>query len=105
MRRTTTASSQMGRARALTRPLNSVMKVRLLPPPPSMWMMKLAVKSARNGGPVTIDYKYLLAKYIRYVRDCEGTDFIEGGYRGYPGDQDFSGEEWCALEKANKVEV
>jgi hypothetical protein len=53
---------------------------------------------AEGGEAVTIDYRALLAKYIGYVTDCEGTDFIEDGQRGYSGDVSFTPEEWAALQ-------
>lgn len=53
---------------------------------------------------MSIDHKDLLKKYIRYVLDCEGCDFIEDGYRGYPGDQQFTPEEWEELQLIAKPE-
>lgn len=52
-----------------------------------------------------MNHKELLTKYIRYVADCEGVDFIEGGYRGHPnyGDQKFTPEEWAELERLQEV--
>lgn len=44
-----------------------------------------------------MNYADLLRKYVRYVKDVEGIDFIESGYRGYPGDQTFTEEEWREL--------
>jgi hypothetical protein len=42
-----------------------------------------------------IDYKALLSKYIAYVKDTEGTDFIE-----CPGfsEIEFTSEEWKELK-------
>lgn len=42
-------------------------------------------------------YRELLKKYIRYVTDCEGIDFIEGGYIGYSDDEKFDEAEWAVL--------
>lgn len=50
-----------------------------------------------------IDYQDLLVKYVRYVCQCEGIDFIEGGYRGYSGDQRFTAAEWEALTIASDI--
>lgn len=46
-----------------------------------------------------MDHLELLKKYIRYVHDCEGIDFIEGGRRGYKGDEEFTPEQWRELER------
>jgi hypothetical protein len=45
-------------------------------------------------------WRDLLVKYIAYVMACEGTDFIECGYRGYPGDPTFTPAEWSDLDAA-----
>lgn len=46
-----------------------------------------------------MDHIELLKKYIRYVHDCEGIDFIEGGQRGYRGDEEFTSDQWRELER------
>jgi hypothetical protein len=48
---------------------------------------------------VIVDYRELLKKYIAYVRDCEGSDYIGNGYRGYRGNTMFTPEEWAELER------
>lgn len=48
---------------------------------------------------VIVDYRELLKKYIAYVRDCEGSDYIGNGYRGYRGNTMFTPEEWVELER------
>jgi hypothetical protein len=48
---------------------------------------------------VIVDYRELLEKYIAYVRDCEGSDYIGNGYRGYRGNRMFTPEEWAELER------
>lgn len=46
-----------------------------------------------------IDYKGLLQKYIAYVRDVEGVDYISAGDQRYASDVSFSKEEWGILEE------
>jgi hypothetical protein len=48
---------------------------------------------------VVVNYRELLEKYIAYVRDCEGSDYIGNGYRGYRGNRMFTPEEWAELER------
>ena len=44
------------------------------------------------------DYEELLRKYIQYVRDCEGTDFIEGAaIPKHETDVMFTESEWEKL--------
>lgn len=50
-----------------------------------------------------INHEDLLRKYMRYVGECEGIDFVENGYRGYPGDQEFTPEEWAELSRLSKL--
>jgi len=51
-----------------------------------------------------IDFRLLLEKYIRYVNESEGVDFIEFG-KQYGTDIEFTKEEWDVLhtisEKVN----
>jgi hypothetical protein len=42
-----------------------------------------------------IDHRELLKKYIDHVGNCEGTDFLNIGYRG--GNPEFTDEEWAEL--------
>lgn len=44
-----------------------------------------------------IDYKNLLEKYIQYIGDVEGTDFILACDRQYASDVKFSSEEWAQI--------
>jgi hypothetical protein len=47
-----------------------------------------------------MDYKELLRKYINYVEDCEGVNFITDLPRKPPFvDVVFTDEEWAELEK------
>jgi hypothetical protein len=51
-----------------------------------------------------VDYKELLHKYVRYVYDSEGSDYIEfGSMSHYATDVEFTEEEWGELEKASLV--
>ncbi len=46
------------------------------------------------------DYKELLKKYISYVQECEGVNFIEDIPKKPPFvDTTFTQEEWTELEK------
>lgn len=45
------------------------------------------------------ELRALLQKYMAYVLAVEGCDFVEGGYRGYPGDPVFTPAEWAQLER------
>ena len=44
-----------------------------------------------------IDWEILLRKYVRYVAQREGSDFIEEGHCGLRGFQEFTEEEWDTL--------
>jgi hypothetical protein len=51
----------------------------------------------------SIDYKALLAKYMEYVCDCEGTDFVTGrdyahSFGSGPIAEQFTHEEWVELQ-------
>lgn len=43
-----------------------------------------------------MDYRALLLQYIRFVRECEGVDFIDS--RRSEADVEFTNEEWQELE-------
>lgn len=45
-----------------------------------------------------IDHEGLLKKYIKFVGQCEGVDFITGG-DSTKADVEFSPEEWAVLDK------
>lgn len=45
----------------------------------------------------------LLIKYIKYIIDVEGTDYIEPHDRRYQSDVKFSSEEWSTLLKISKM--
>ena len=45
-----------------------------------------------------MNYKELLAKYIAYIVDVEGTDYIDIHDNRYMSDVDFSDSEWRELE-------
>jgi hypothetical protein len=57
---------------------------------------ELRALASRAGVP---DGRELLAKYMRYVGDVEGIDYVSSGYRGYSGDQTFTPEEWAELAR------
>ena len=44
----------------------------------------------------------VLEKYVSYVMDTEGTDFISIHDNRYMSDVKFTGEEWKILEKISK---
>jgi hypothetical protein len=45
----------------------------------------------------TIDYEIILKKYIRYIKEIEGSDFIENNQTGRHCDVKFSSAEWVEL--------
>lgn len=45
-----------------------------------------------------MDYRKLLRKYIAYVMQAEGVNFIDDLDRRYVSDVDFTKEDWIALE-------
>jgi hypothetical protein len=45
-----------------------------------------------------MDYKKLLKKYIEYVTDCEGCDFIDPIDHRFISEVEFTKEEWGVLE-------
>lgn len=44
----------------------------------------------------------ILEKYIKYVKDCEGTDFIHIHDKRYASDVVFTDKEWSILEEISK---
>lgn len=48
-----------------------------------------------------MNYRKLLKRYIRYIQDAEGSNFIENDRR-YVSDVVFSEEEWNELELIDK---
>jgi len=50
-----------------------------------------------------IDHKALLKKYIKYLIDVEGCNFIDPHDSRYKSDTKFSDEEWSELEKLAKA--
>ena len=57
------------------------------------------VQNKSNG--YTLLYT-VLEKYISYVRDVEGTDFISVYDNKYISDVEFTDEEWAILEKISE---
>ena len=52
-----------------------------------------------------MDFEKLLKKYIRYVGESEGTDFILTCDSRYKSETKFSENEWMYLEAlANKID-
>lgn len=52
-----------------------------------------------------IDLLILLRKYIKYVNDCEGTDFIHNGFDSF-SEVVFTEDEWkllCMLSKLRNI--
>ena len=46
----------------------------------------------------TVDYRYLLVKYINHVGECEGTNFLSDHNREYtPPEYKFTDTEWATL--------
>ena len=45
----------------------------------------------------TVDYRRLLKKYMQYIRDIEGYDFVTSHRRR--SDVTFTEAEWAALER------
>ena len=52
-----------------------------------------------------MDYRLLLKKYIDYVFECEGTNFIEYGPNNYRDGVRFSEEEWAELKRLDAEEL
>jgi len=50
----------------------------------------------------TVSHAILLGKYIKYVMDCEGTDYITYQDSRYKSEVEFSHEEWQILEEISK---
>lgn len=48
------------------------------------------------------DFETLLKKYMYYIVDVEGTDYIDPHDRRYESDVSFSDDEWKELEKIAK---
>ncbi len=46
-----------------------------------------------------MDYKSLLEKYIQYVVDCEGIDYLGVYEKRYCSDVKFSEAEWTELNR------
>ena len=56
-----------------------------------------------NGVLPCVSYRLLLEKYIRYVMEVEGSDFIRYG-KDWGADVEFTDQEWNLLTKiATKV--
>ncbi len=49
-----------------------------------------------------MDYELTLKKYIEYIVDCEGTDFIDPHDYRNASDVSFTDEEWAALKRLAK---
>lgn len=45
-----------------------------------------------------MDYKNLLQKYIKYIIDVEGTEYISIHDRRYQSDVEFTAQEWAELK-------
>ncbi len=50
-----------------------------------------------------MNYQTLLLKYIRYIRDCEGIDFIDPIEYRHMSDQEFTYEEWAELQRMSAL--
>lgn len=64
---------------------------------------KCRIIPAKAGGCVNVSPcpMELLAKYIRYIQDVEGTDYIKS--RGmFPSKEHFTSAEWEVLEELSK---
>lgn len=48
-----------------------------------------------------MDYENLLKKYMSYISDCEGIDYVRNGPYGHKTAEQlgFSSEEWAELER------
>ena len=59
--------------------------------------------------PPEINYFDLLSKYIKYLNDCEGTDFINPHDSRYYSDVKFTETEWKILNEisilSNKIKL
>lgn len=49
------------------------------------------------------DYKSLLLKYIEYIGDCEGVDYITDLDNRHMSDVKFTDDEWGVLEKLSDI--
>lgn len=49
-----------------------------------------------------ISYKSLLIKYVRYIRSVEGVDFITACDSRGQSDEEFTDEEWEALNAISR---
>jgi hypothetical protein len=47
-------------------------------------------------------YAVLLEKYVNYIMDCEGTDYIHVHDNRYMSDVKFTDNEWEILEEISK---
>ena len=45
-----------------------------------------------------MDHKELLKKYIKYIRDVEGADYIDPNDERHNSEVNFSDEEWEELK-------
>lgn len=50
-----------------------------------------------------IDHKALLKKYIQYISDVEGSDYIEPHDNRMFSDAKFSDEEWNELKRISEA--
>lgn len=49
-----------------------------------------------------IDPNELLAKYMRYVEDQSGSDYVDIGLREFCTNERFTRAEWAMLEEASE---
>lgn len=50
-----------------------------------------------------VDYQALLLKYIRYIGDVEGANYINPHDNRYLSDQEFTAEEWAELNRLDQI--
>lgn len=62
---------------------------------PCMYAIELNTQKAQAQ--TKMDYQELLRKYIQYVGDVDGTDFISNCDRQYVSDVKFSVQEWAEI--------
>lgn len=60
------------------------------------------VKTINESG---LDFKKILVKYVQYVRDVEGTDFVVEHDNRHASDVDFTETEWAWLTDVCKSET
>jgi hypothetical protein len=59
----------------------------------------------QNHGGAEMDYRTLLIKYIAYIRDVEGTDYIDPHDERWASGVAFTTEEWGVLQSVHDEQM